>query len=85
MSAEPKRRRWWSKKRWWAAVILAALAAYPASVGPAAYGVGRGWGDPAIFRTAYDPLDSGATLIVSADSYHRYLDWWYFTGIRHGE
>lgn len=54
-SASPPHRRWWTKKRWLAAIALWMLIAYPSSVGPAHYAVGRGW-LPLWFLKVYSPL-----------------------------
>lgn len=73
--SEPARRPWWKRKRWWAAGALWLLVAYPLSVGPVVYAVGRGWapmgltyfGVPATEAVQPTPLDG---------PYAAYLDWW---------
>lgn len=54
---EPKARRsWYRKKRWWAAAALWLVTAYPLSILPVAYSVGRGWVSTADADPFYVPL-----------------------------
>lgn len=52
---------WWKKKRWGAALALWLAVAYPLSLGPIAYMVGRGWLPVAQIQGVYAPL------LVAAD------------------
>jgi hypothetical protein len=68
-------RPWWLKKRWWAAGAVVAVAAYMASLGPAAYCEARGW----LSATAADRIR------VPADLYVAYVEWWRQRGWSHVE
>ena len=65
---EPKR-PWWKTKRWRAAIALWLLIAYPLSLWPIAYLVGRGWVPLAPVKAAYAPLN-GVKLVRVPDSAH---------------
>lgn len=74
------RRRWWKKKRWRVVLALWVAVAYPASLGPANYALGRGWLDtgPAS-RTAeafYLPLVlCGRAAQAAWGWFEGYCDW----------
>lgn len=71
------------RKRWVAAGLLWLLLTYPASLGPACYGFGRGWlpaSSNATLEAVYAPLDNpvGHWLLDG------YADWFFDLGARHG-
>ena len=51
---EPK--PWWKRKRWIAALVLWLVIAYPLSLWPVAYLVGRGWLPVTPVKAAYAPV-----------------------------
>ncbi len=54
--AEPQRAPGWKRKRWIAAAAMWLVIAYPLSIWPAAYLVGRGWLPAATASVAYAPV-----------------------------
>lgn len=59
---EMSRRPWWKKKLWAVALALWLAVAYPLSLWPVAYMVGRGWLTVAAVKTAYAPV------LIAADA-----------------
>lgn len=55
-------RPWWRKKRYAAALALWLIAAYPLSLWPIAYLVGRGWLPVTIVKAVYAPI----TIVADA-------------------
>lgn len=54
--AEPVRTPWWKRKRWIAAGVIWLGVAYPLSLWPAAYLVGRGWLPVTAANVGYAPV-----------------------------
>ena len=63
MAALP-RKPWWKRKRWIAAILLWVVLAYPLSLWPVAYGVGRGWLPASQMRTYCAPVLSTANALM---------------------
>jgi hypothetical protein len=57
---EPPGRPWWRRKWVWAALALWLAVAYPLSLGPVAYLVGRGWITKTQATAVYAPIIYGA-------------------------
>ena len=53
---EPVQTPWWKRKRWIAAMVVWLIVAYPLSIWPAGYLVGRGWLPVAQANVAYAPV-----------------------------
>lgn len=80
--SDTRQRPFWKRKRWIAAAALwlALPAAYPLSLGPAAYVCGRGWLSREAVTEIYGPLReaTGVTgLRLQEDSYAML---WYHLG-----
>ena len=71
-------RAWWKRKRWWLAAALLLVAAYPASVGPLGYGVGRGWVPRSVADAYVAPLGPSPFQPLLA-----YVRWWVELGREH--
>ena len=72
---ETPKRRWYRKKRWWAAAAVWLVIAYPVSLGPACYAVGRGWVGQHSVGLVYDPIYNDWT--------NGYGEWCYHLGRAH--
>ena len=79
------RKPFWRRKRWIAAAVLWLVVAYPLSLGPAFYCVGRGWlSDSDDIATAfYKPLVYVSTLTGQHDRIGEFGQWWFNLGERH--
>ena len=60
---EKPKRPWWQKKRWWSAILLWIVLAYPLSLWPVAYLVGRGWLPVFAVKGAYAPVTAAAAAL----------------------
>lgn len=89
MTVTPPRRPWWRRKRWRVAIAgwLILPAAYTLSLGPALYGVARGWvRHDHRLQAFYEPLSFvGRRSVRAHRAFERYATWWYLLGERHAE
>jgi hypothetical protein len=77
---QPKR-TWYRRKRTWAAIALWLVIAYPLSVGPAFYGMGRGWLPIKQTSALYGPSYFAASALGYEIAWMRWTGAWYFRGI----
>ncbi|MGC1275161.1 MAG: hypothetical protein WBC44_15765 [Planctomycetaceae bacterium] len=67
MDERKLRRPLWMRKRWIAVAALLLASAYPASIAPLAYAVGRGWLEESVLEVYSRPV-------------YEAVDWWGYLG-----
>ena len=78
MSESEPRRAFWKKKRWYAVGLLLLLIAYPLSVAPMIYCLGRGWISPSAVtsNTFYKPLFMAVDAASASEWSFEERPWW---------
>ena len=66
------------------AIATALVAAYPASAGPAWFGVGRGWLSRATVEAAYRPIWKMTRGTAFRSPYREYCEWSLYAGASQG-
>ena len=90
-------RPWWRKKRWWALSVLWLLIAYPVSLWPLSYAIGRGWLPATTRSDVYGPIISATEGLDprpvygvfpaddAAEGYFAIADWFTNRGREHAD
>jgi len=82
----PANRPWWKRKRWAALAPLVVVAAYPASLAPVGYGIGRGWVSRPFADLYVAPIEGlfgPPERTAAGRALRAYAQWWLKAGERH--